>query len=56
MVKHQEEYNKLQDEPQKIIDTNDYFAALRVINNKGLLPYTDLSNEFGWKSNIILIM
>ena len=34
---------------QKIVDEKDYFAALRVINNKGLLPYTSLPNSFGWK-------
>lgn len=48
-VKPQEEYNKVCEELQKIIDAKDYLAALRVINNKGLLPFTNLSNEFGWK-------
>lgn len=48
-VNPQEEYSKACEEIQKIIDDEDYFAALRVINNKGLLPFTKLSNEFGWK-------
>ena len=33
----------------KIIDEKDSIAALRVINNKGLLPFTNLTNAFGWK-------
>lgn len=49
IVKPQEEYNKSLGELQRIIDEKDYLAALRVINNKGLLPYTDLPNAFGWK-------
>lgn len=49
MVKPQEEYDKSCEELQKIIDDKDYLAALRVINNKGLLPYTNLPNAFGWK-------
>ena len=49
MVKPQEEYNKSREELQKIIDEKDYLAALRVINNKGLLPFTNLTNAFGWK-------
>ena len=48
-VKPQEEYSKVCEELQKIIDHKDYLAALRVINNKGLLPFTNLSNAFGWK-------
>jgi ABC-type dipeptide/oligopeptide/nickel transport system ATPase component len=48
-VKPEEEYNKLIDELQKIVDEKDYIAALRVINNKGLLPFTNLTNAFGWK-------
>lgn len=48
-VKPQEEYNNSLEELQKIIDDKDYLAALRVINNKGLLPFTNLPNEFGWK-------
>ena len=42
-------YNKVREELQKIIDDGDYLAALRMINNKGLLPFTNLSNAFGWK-------
>lgn len=49
MVTPQEEYNKSREELQRIIDTRDYLKALQVINNKGLLPYTNLSNAFGWK-------
>mgnify|MGYP003175734632 FL=1 len=45
-VKPQEEYSKAL---QKIVDDKDYLAALRVINNKGLLPFTNVSNAFGWK-------
>jgi ABC-type dipeptide/oligopeptide/nickel transport system ATPase component len=48
-VKPEEEYYKLIDELQKIVDEKDYIAALRVINNKGLLPFTNLTNAFGWK-------
>lgn len=48
-VKPQEEYNNSRKELQKIIDDKDYLAALRVINNKGLLPFTNLPNAFGWK-------
>lgn len=35
----------------RIITDRDYSMALKVINNKGLLPYTQLSNKFGWKKN-----
>ena len=45
----EEEYNKILNELQKIVDEKDYLKALRVINNKGLLPYTKLPNSFGWK-------
>lgn len=48
-VKPQEEYSKACKELQKIVDDKDYLAALRVINNKGLLPFTNVSNAFGWK-------
>lgn len=48
-VKPKEEYSKVREELQEIIDDKDYLAALRVINNKGLLPFTNLPNEFGWK-------
>ena len=36
IVNPQEEYNKVREELQKIIDDKDYLAALKVINNKGL--------------------
>ena len=48
-IKPQEEYSKACEELQKIVDDKDYLAALRVINNKGLLPFTNVSNAFGWK-------
>lgn len=35
----------------KIIADRDYNMALKVINNKGLLPYTKLPNKFGWKKD-----
>lgn len=35
----------------KIIADRDYTMALKVINNKGLLPYTQLPNKFGWKKD-----
>lgn len=35
----------------KIIANRDYLEALKVINNKGLLPYTQLPNKFGWKKD-----
>lgn len=35
----------------KIIADRDYTMALKVINNKGLLPYTELPNKFGWKKD-----
>lgn len=44
-----EVYNSVLNELQRIVDEADYLEALRVINNKGLLPYTGLSNSFGWK-------
>lgn len=48
-IKPQEEYSKACDELQKIIDDKDYLVALQAINNKGLLPFTNLPNTFGWK-------
>ena len=48
-VKPQEVYNNSLEELQKIIDDKDYFSALRVINHKGLLPFTQVPNAFGWK-------
>lgn len=38
-------------ELNSIIDRRDFLSALKVINNKGLLPYTQLSNFFGWKKD-----
>lgn len=48
-----EVYNSVLNELQRIVDEADYLEALRVINNKGLLPYTGLSNSFGWKKAIL---
>lgn len=45
----EEVYSNALNELQKIADEKDYLEALRVINNKGLLPYTNLPNFFGWK-------
>lgn len=47
-VKVEEVYNDTLAELQKIVTESDYLGALRVINNKGLLPHTRLSNCFGW--------
>ena len=33
----------------KIISEKNFIGALKIINDKGLLPYTELPNEFGWK-------
>ncbi|WAA08989.1 DUF4435 domain-containing protein [Fervidibacillus albus] len=44
-------YNKCKQELNNILDNRDYLRALKVINNKGLLPYTQLSNFFGWKKD-----
>lgn len=49
VVKPEEEYNKIREELQKIVDDKDFLSALRVINNKGLIPYTNVTNAFGWK-------
>lgn len=35
----------------KIIQEKNYLEALKIINDKGLLPYTNLSNNFGWKKD-----
>lgn len=48
-VNAQEVYNNVLMELQRIVDEPDFLEALRVINNKGLLPHTNLSNQFGWK-------
>lgn len=44
-------YDKVTNELRQIIKDEDYLSALKVINNKGLLPYTQLSNEFGWRKD-----
>lgn len=38
----------------KIIVDRDYLMALKVINNKGLLPYTQLTSRFGWKKDFYI--
>lgn len=35
----------------RIVADNDYLMALKVINNKGLLPFTKLTSKFGWKKD-----
>ena len=42
------QYAECINELQRIIDEQDYLEALRVINNKGLIAITRLSNQFGW--------
>lgn len=44
-------YNGCLQELNSIVDSRDFLSALKVINNKGLLPYTQLSNFFGWKKD-----
>lgn len=44
-------YNEELRKIEKIISDKDYLYALRITNNKGLLPFTKLSNEFGWKKD-----
>lgn len=44
-------YSEICIELKNIIDTKDYYEALKIINNKGLLPYTELTNIFGWKKD-----
>lgn len=35
----------------EIIERSDFYEALKVINNKGLIPEIQLSNYFGWKKD-----
>lgn len=44
-------YDQEIEKMNKIIEERNYLAALRVINNKGLLPYTQIPNKFGWKKD-----
>lgn len=44
-------YNEELARLNKIVGDNDYLSALKVINNKGLLPYTQLTKVFGWKKD-----
>lgn len=46
-----EVYSETVAELQKIIDDSEYLAALRVINNKGLMQHSGLPAAFGWKRN-----
>ena len=36
---------------ETIIKDRDYLLALKIINNKGLLNFTKLPSEFGWKAD-----
>ena len=54
LAKPQEVYNDTKRELQNIIDNKDYLTALKVINNKGLLPFTGVTNEFGWKKQFYI--
>ncbi|MEK5271157.1 DUF4435 domain-containing protein [Aeribacillus sp. FSL K6-8394] len=47
-------YNECLQELNNIIENRDYLKALKVINNKGLLPYTQLSTFFGWKKDFYI--
>lgn len=49
-----EVYQRCKQELQEIIDNKDYQGALRVINNKGLIPNTGLCNKFGWKKDFYI--
>lgn len=35
----------------KIITDKNYIEALKIINDKGLLPYTKVASHFGWKKD-----
>lgn len=50
-VKIDEVYNECKHELTIIVENRDFLGALKVINNKGLLPYAQLSNFFGWKKD-----
>lgn len=45
----EEVYRQELESIDKIISEKDFMGALKIINEKGLLPYTKLPNEFGWK-------
>lgn len=51
VVNIDEIYNGCMQELNSIIERRDFLEALKVINNKGLLPHTQLSNFFGWKKD-----
>lgn len=53
-VKIDEIYSQSKQELKSIVDSRDFLGALKVINNKGLLPYTQLSNFFGWKKDFYI--
>lgn len=44
-------YNEYVEKLQVIQNDNNYLEALKVINDKGLLVYTNLPNSFGWKKD-----
>ena len=45
------DYTQSQKRLQKILDDQDYFEALKLLNDKGLLSHSGLPNEFGWKKD-----
>lgn len=47
-------YTKVYSELSKIIEEQDYLKALKVINNKGLLPYTGVLNLFNGSKNVYI--
>lgn len=50
-IKVENIFNRYCDNINKILKEKDLIKALKIINNKGLLSYTKLSNCFGWKAN-----
>jgi len=47
-------YKKVYSELSKIIEEQDYFKALKVINNKGLLPYTGVLDLFNGSKKVYI--
>lgn len=47
-------YQEVKRELEEIVESKDYDKALKVINNKGLLPYTGLNSCFGWKKDFYI--
>lgn len=46
-----EMYNDVKREIQTIINEKNYYKALKIINNKGLINASKLPNKFGWKKS-----